>query len=547
MKPLPSLFVALLCVLGGQAFAAEKSARPNILFCFADDWGHYASAYRQVEGPNSIQSVVQTPNFDRVAREGVLFTRAYVTAPSCTPCRSSLLSGQYFWRTGMGAILRGAKWDPKIPSYPLLLKDAGYHIGWTHKVWGPGTPPNAPYGAPAHGYNKAGNDINRFGQNVTKAADKEAKKREIFQQVAGNFQQFLADRKPGQPWCYWFGPTPTHRPYERGSGQALWGINPDKLKGKLPGFLPDNEIVRDDVADYLGAVQSVDAALGVLLKKLEETGELENTLIVVSGDHGMPGVPRGKCNLYDFGTHVSLAARWGKKILAGRLVDDFVNLMDLAPTFLEAAGEKPPTIMTGRSLMNVLTSTKSGQVDPTRTFVITGRERHVDTAREGNLPYPHRAIRTKEFLYIRNFAPDRWPMGSPAKTPPDFAALAADTRATFADMDASPTKAWLVEHSKEPEVRPFFDLAFGKRPAEELFDLKEDPDQIKNIAANPSYGDMKRQFSDQLMAELKRTGDPRVTGDGTTYDKPPFASPESAASDGESKPAQPKGKEKADK
>lgn len=546
MKPLRSLFFAFLCVLGSQGHAAEAT-RPNILFFFADDWGRYASAYQQVDGSNSIQSVVQTPNFDRIAREGVLFTHAHVTAPSCTPCRSSLLSGQYFWRTGMGAILRGAKWDPKIPSYPLLLKDAGYHIGFSYKVWSPGTPADAPYGAPAHRYVKAGSDINRFGQIVTKAADPEAKKREIFRQVSGNFEQFLADRKTGQPWCYWFGPTQTHRPDEPGSGRALWGINPNNLQGKLPRFLPDNEVVREDVADYLGEVQSLDAALGVLLKELEETGEMENTLIVASGDHGMPGMPRGKCNLYDFGTRVSLAARWGKRIPAGRIVDDLVNLMDLAPTFLEAAGQKPPAVMTGRSLMNVLTSTKSGQVDPSRTFVITGRERHVDTARGGNLPYPHRALRTRDFLYIRNFAPDRWPMGSPARTRPSPDAPLKDTRATFADMDASPTKAWLVEHGEEPGVRPYFELAFGKRPAEELFDLKNDPDQIKNVAAEPAYTKIKSQLSNQLMAELRRTGDPRVTGDGTTYDKPPFAGPQEEVPGGKSNPSQLRRKESADK
>ena len=512
-----------LCSLLFALTAAAADSRPNILFLFADDWGYFASAYQKVDGPKSIQAVVKTPNFDRIAREGVLFTRAHVTAPSCTPCRSSLLSGQYFWRTGLGAILSGARWDANIPSYPLLLRNAGYHIGYSYKVWSPGTPANAPYGTNATAYNKAGGDINRFSQLVTAAPDKEAKKREIYQQVADNFTQFLGDRKPSQPWCFWYGPTLTHRPYQRGSGQGIWGISPDSIRGRLPAFLPDNETVREDMSDYLGVAQAFDASVGMILKKLEETGELENTLIVMSGDHGMPGVPRGKGNLYDFGTHVALAARWGGKIPPGRVVEDFVNLMDLAPTFLEAAGERPPEVMTGRSLMNVLTSTKRGQVDSSRTFVITGRERHVDTARAGNLPYPHRAIRTKDFVYIRNFAPDRWPMGSPAESMPDFNALWNNSRVAFADMDGSPTKAWLVTHGTESEAKPFFELAFGRRPAEELFDLKQDPDEIKNVADNPRYAEVKQKLADQLMEELRRTSDPRVTGDGSTYDKPPFA------------------------
>ncbi|MGV2341336.1 MAG UNVERIFIED_CONTAM: sulfatase-like hydrolase/transferase [Planctomycetaceae bacterium] len=110
---------------------------------FADDWGHFASAYGRLR-PGTINDVVQTPNFDRLAKSGVLFTNAFVNAPSCTPCRSSLLSGQYFWRTGRGAILQGAVWDEKIPSFPLLLEECGYRLGSNGKVWSPGTPANAP-------------------------------------------------------------------------------------------------------------------------------------------------------------------------------------------------------------------------------------------------------------------------------------------------------------------------------------------------------------------------------------------------------------------
>jgi N-sulfoglucosamine sulfohydrolase len=519
MRLVRNVLLFLLCV---RLHAAENGP-PNILFVFADDWGRYASAYRAIDGGKSLNAVVKTPNFDRVAREGVLFANAFVTAPSCTPCRSALLSGQYWWRTGRGAILRGAVWDAAIPTYPLLLQRAGWHIGFTGKVWSPGTPADAPYGAPANRYMKAGNGISRYGELMMAAKDRDKQQRAIFAQVAANFSQFLADRKSGQPWCYWFGPTQTHRQWAAGSGKVLWGIEPDSLKGKLPAFLPDNDVVRADIADYLGEVQSVDAALGVLLQELEKSGDLEKTLVMVGGDHGMPGMPRGKCNLYSFGTRVALAARWPDRIRAGRVVDDFVNLMDLAPTFLDVAGEKPGPAMTGRSLLPVLTSEKSGQVDETRTFVITGRERHVDTARAGNLPYPQRAIRTKDYLYIRNFAPDRWPMGAPAATAPSPDAVRRNTFATFADMDAGPSKSWLVEHGEEAENRKFFDLAFAKRPGEELYDLRHDPDEIQNVAGDPALSAVKAKLSAQLMGELQRTLDPRVTGDGGAYDKPPFA------------------------
>ncbi|MFA5189149.1 MAG: sulfatase [Verrucomicrobiia bacterium] len=530
----------LLCVLAisaatssGVAADAPAPKRLNILFCFADDWGRYARCYTTVESRPSINQVLKTPVIDRMAREGALFKNAFVTAPSCTPCRSSLLSGQYFFRTRRGAILQGAQWDESIPSYPLLLRDAGYHIGKSHKVWSPGKPADAPYGGQQYAYEKAGRDFCNFSENATQLVRGgmtfEAAREKILSQVRGNFEAFLADRKTGQPFCYWFGPTLTHRVYEKDSGKALWGIEPDSVKGKLPKFMPDVPEVRADYTDYMGEIQAWDAGVGVLIKKLEEIGELDNTLVVISGDHGMPGVPGGKCNLFDFGVGVALIARV-PGVPGGRVVDDFVNLMDLAPTFLEAGGLKPPDVMTGRSLMNVLRSKKSGLVDPSRTWVVTGRERHVAAARDGNLPYPHRALRTADFLYVRNFAPDRWPMGSPKFTSradlPSADELEHNTFVAFADMDASPTKAWLVGQYALPQWQWHYDYAFAKRPAEQLFDLRKDPDQTVNVADDPAYASAKREMSARLMKILTEANDPRVTGDGQTFERSPYIDPE---------------------
>jgi arylsulfatase A-like enzyme len=539
-----------LFILAGHSLAAAKSSRLNILFCFADDWGRYANVYSKIETRPSINQLLKTPVLDRMAREGAMFKNAFVTAPSCTPCRSSLLSGQYFFRTGRGAILQGAIWDPSIPSYPLMLLDAGYHIGETYKVWSPGTPNDAPYGAGKYGYEKAGNDYNNFSENTTKMVRDgmpfETAKEKILSQVRGNFDAFLADRKPGQPFCYWFGPTLTHRAWEKGSGKALWDINPDDLKGKLPKFMPDVPEVREDFTDYMGEIQAWDAGVGVLIKRLEEIGEMENTVIVISGDHGMPGVPGGKCNLYDFGVGVALLARV-PGVKGGRILDDFVNLMDLAPTFLDIGGVKAPDVMTGRSFWNVLKSDKSGQIDPSRTWVVTGRERHVGAARDGNLPYPHRAIRTKDFLYVRNFAPDRWPMGSPKEVTdteaPSASVLAQNTFAAFADMDASPTKAWLIGQRNEPAWQWHYNYAFGKRPAEQLFDLKNDPDQIKNLATDPAYAAVRQDMSTRLMKVLTDARDPRVVGEDCIFEHSPYTD-EQAAGGGKKGPG--KGNKKAE-
>jgi uncharacterized sulfatase len=205
------------------------------------------------------------------------------------------------------------------------------------------------------------------------------------------------------------------------------------------------------------------------------------------------------------------------------VVDDLVSLIDLAPTLLELGGATRPDGMSARSLTGVLHSDRSGQVDPARTWVITGRERHVAEARDGNLPYPNRALRTTDYLYIRNFKPDRWPMGRPKGVTeteaPAAEALAGDTRVAFADMDASPTKAWLIAHRNEPEWHWYYEYAFGKRPAEELYDLRTDPDQVKNVAGDPAYAGARRALSDRLMKILTEAGDPRLED---AFDRPPF-------------------------
>jgi arylsulfatase A-like enzyme len=522
----------LLLATGWQSARAADHTRPNVLFAFADDWGRHASIYAAVDGLGGVNDVVRTPTFDSIARRGVLFRHAFVNAPSCTPCRSSLLSGQYFWRTGRAAILQGAVWNPEIPAWPLLLEDAGYTIGKSWKVWSPGTPADAPYGGQAHAYQVAGGRFNQFSQHATRMVAEgksvDEAKRELLEDVRANFASFLAACEEGKPFCYWFGPTNVHRKWIKGSGKALWGIEPDKLAGRLPPFLPDVPIVREDLSDYFGELAAFDAALAVLLDELHKAGELEKTFVVISGDHGAPGFPHGKCNLYDFGTRVSLAIA-GPGVVGGRVVDDFVNLPDLAPTFLEAAGVAIPEVMTARSLWPVLRSDKGGHVDPERTHVITGRERHVAAARAGHLPYPQRAIRTADYLFVLNFRPDRYPLGDPYRldgdNPPSFEELTENTFVTLPDEDAGPTKAWLVTHREDPVWRPLFDHAYGKRPHEELFDLMKDPHQMNNVAAHPAYKSIATDLRMRLLTELERTGDPRLANDGEFFETPPMAGP----------------------
>jgi N-sulfoglucosamine sulfohydrolase len=512
--PRPLVLLALLAFAAGDARAAD--ARPNIVFAFADDLGRYASAYRDPKAP-SPNDLIETPHFDRVAREGALFLNAFVSAPSCTPSRAAIVSGRHFFRNGSHALLhhpwvKGHKdpWD-EVKGFPLMLQGAGYHIGWSYKMH----ISEDRMGGRKRNYRPAGSRFNKFSQNALKAADPEAGKKKLLEEVRKNFRAFLADRKADQPFFYWFNPTNTHRAWVQGSGKKLWGLDPDKLRGKLPTFLPDHPIIREDFADYLGEGMAFDASVGILLEELKRTGELDNTIVVVSGDHGAPGFPRGKCNLYDFGTRVLLAIRWPGHVAAGRRIASPVSLIDLAPTFLQAAGLKPAADMNGQSLLPALAKGNREPEKALRGTAITGRELHVNVAREGDLPYPMRAIRTADFLYIVNFKPDRWPVA----TPPLGGKGSARRRM---DIDFGPTRTFFTEREKDPKIAREWQLGFGKRPAEELYDVRKDPHQMKNLAGDPAHEADRRRLREQLFKVLKENADPRVVGDGDAFDRAPY-------------------------
>jgi arylsulfatase A-like enzyme len=441
--------------------------RPNIVFFMADDWSW---PHAGILG----DPVVKTPHFDRVANEGVLFENAFVSTPSCTPSRLSILAGQHHWRLKEGDSLGGSLRE-EYDVYTEMLQKSGYRIG-------------------------------RFGKGAWPSKHT-FRGRDSFGERFPSFDEFSKDRKPDEPFCYWHGGQDPHRPYELGVGVKS-GIKLSEVK--VPACLPDNAAVRSDVADYLWEVQRFDHEIGELTARLEEIGELENTIVVVSGDNGMP-FPRCKATLYDQGTRVPLAIRWGSKVAGNRTVADFVSLCDLAPTFLEAAGLKPSNQMTGRSLMPILESKKSGQVDPKRTLVLTGMERHVYS-------YPSRALRTKEFLYIRNFNPEKWPTGEIDGHNPeyDFEAQSWPKEATaFSfNIDPSPTKQFLRLHRNEDDAKRFANLAFFRHPKEELYDLRNDPEQLNNVADDASYADARQRLGRQLDAELIKSHDPRLAVSG---------------------------------
>jgi uncharacterized sulfatase len=471
-----------------SAFAIGRpraASRPNILFAISDDqsWLHTSAMG---------DPVVRTPAFDRVANAGVLFRNGFCGAPQCAPSRAALLTGRPIW-TLEEAGTHASLFPKKFDVYPDLLEAAGYFVGLTGKGAGPCNWRDSGWRR-----NPAGPSFDsRRGSGVLEGVNSN--------DYASNFGDFLRQRPNGKPFCFFFGCHEPHRTYKRGSGAAS---GKDLSKIVVPPFLPDVPEVRSDLADYLTEIEHFDRHLGRILDQIRRAGELENTLIVVTSDNGM-AFPHAKAAMHDYGWHVPLAMAWPGRFAGRRTLDDLAGFVDLAPTFLEAAGLAVPATMTGRSLLPTLDSGKNGMVDPKRDRVYSGRERH-SHARRDNLGYPARAVRTREHLYIRNFKPDRWPAGDPGG---------------YHDIDNGPTKSYMIEHKSDPHVAALFEKGFGKHPAEELYDLKSDPGCLKNLAGAPEYKKVQQSLAADLDRVLKAQRDPRVMGTGDIWDSYPRFSP----------------------
>lgn len=459
---------------------------PNILFVIADDWSWpHAGAYGD--------SIVSTPTFDRIGKEGVLFTHAFSPAPSCTPARASILTGQYPHRLGEGAnhmTVFPHAWDV----YPGLLEARGYNVGFSGKGCNPGLLQGWKHDDPA-------------GWKYT------------------NFVDFLNKQGTDKPFCFWLGIAEPHRPYTT-TGSWETGRRPEAVT--VPDFLPDTRIVREDLLTYRAVVGKVDRQLDDVLAVLDRFGLTYNTMVVITSDNGMP-FPRAKANCYDAGTRVPLAIRWPGRIPRGRTIDGFVHLSDLAPTFLELAGVTPPEEMTGRSLRALLLEGESSEASlwqrllsvfrgsgkGHREWVFVERERHAlgrgrsERDRKGFRSYPIRGIRTKEYLYLINFRPELWP----ACDPPDFR-----------DVDDSPSKTEILKlrYEEDPARRRTFDLAFGRRPAEELYELATDPYQVHNLSDDKRFRRIKKRLRRRVERWMKDTGDPRAKGNVDRWDYYPY-------------------------
>jgi arylsulfatase A-like enzyme len=470
---------------------AALQRRPNILFAIADDWsfGH-AGAYGA--------GWVRTPAFDRVARDGVLFARAYTPNPKCAPSRAILLTGRHSWQLEEAAN-HVPFFPPKFATWPEALVRHGYTTGFTGKGWGPGVANDAE-GKPRQ---MTGRPFNRHKrQPPTKQISEN--------DYAANFSEFLATVPKGQPWSFWYGAQEPHRAYEYGSGVAKGGRTLAEV-GRVPPYWPDIEVVRHDVLDYAFEVEHFDRHLGLMLDALAKAGMLDETIVIVTSDHGMP-FPRVKGQVYPFATQVPLAIMWPKGIAgAGRTVSDFVSFVDLAPTLVEAVGltwnESGLQPTPGASLLPLLRSRQLRAV-PGRDHVLLGKERH-DVGRPGDVGYPVRAIIQGDTFYMRNYQPDRWPAGNP--------------ETGYLNTDGGPTKTEILQRRRDGrDVRPW-SLAFGRRPGEELYDLATDPFCLTNLAGDRRQAQTLRRLRESMERELRAQGDPRMSGRGGVFDRYVYA------------------------
>ena len=471
---------ALTLGICGSCVQSSESNRPNILFIIADDMSFpHAGAYGC--------TWVNTPVFDRVAREGILFTNAYTSNAKSAPSRASILTGQYSWQLEEAANHIGFWPEGKFPTFVETLADNGYRVAFTGKGWAPGDPgkrrlTGTPY------QEKRLTPPTKHISNIDYPA---------------NFKEFLNDVPGSTPWMFWFGSHEPHRAYEFGTGVSKGGKELSDVD-KVPAFWPDNEVVRNDMLDYAFEVEYFDRQIGMMIKELEERGLFNNTLIVITSDNGMP-FPRSKGLQYEYSNHMPLAIVWPDGITdPGRTFDEYINFVDIAPTFLKIAGVKKHDMQpSGKEMIDIFQNVP----DKDRSYTLLGQERH-DYGRPMNQGYPIRSIMEGGYLYIYNFKPDLWPAGNP--------------ETGYLNTDGSPTKTEILNLRREGKDMRYWNMSFGKNPQEELYWIAMDPECLINLAANPLFYNLRKEMNEKLFDNLREQKDPRVSGEGDIFDKYPF-------------------------
>lgn len=441
---------------------ATTARRRNVLLLIADDQGLDAGCY----GVG-----IRTPRIDRLAREGTRFTQGYANVSSCSPSRATIYTGLYTHQNGMYGLEHDVHHQsllPGIETLPALLRRANYATALVGKKH---VGPDAafPWEAELVPERSGIRDVHELSV------------------AASSFIRSSDDR----PFFVTIGYSDPHRAAVNYGNDRTWpDVTPalyDPARVPVPSHLPDLPAVRADLAQYYESVSRLDTGIGMLLDDLVAMGRADDTLVIFLSDNGRP-FPGAKTNLYDPGLHLPLIVR--APGAAPAVNDALVSWVDVAPTILSWTGVAPPAAypLSGHSLLPLLGKAH----DPARDAVFASHDFH-----EINQYYPMRSIRTATHSYILNLAWQLpYPIAGDVAGSPSWKAIAADPA---------------IRVGKRTQA------AYLQRPAEELYDLTRDPDEVVNVAADPAYAAIKGQLAERLRATRAATKDPWLAGQTDPY------------------------------
>ncbi|MEN1784299.1 MAG: sulfatase [Bacteroidota bacterium] len=501
------ILIGCLCWCCKPEKAIAPTKPPNIILAICDDM-----SFAHMSNLGCLE--IHTPNIDALAANGVLFEHAYCSTPSCSPSRAAILTGRNGYELEQGGVLWGYL-PAKFETYTDHLEKAGYAVGFTGKGWGPGSLEKA-----NRDRNPAGYEFNTVQEMPFQELGNQGEIHDI--DYASNFKKFLDDKPDDRPFCFWYGGFEPHRNYVAGIGERS-GKNLEKVT--VPPFLEDTETTRQDLLDYYFEIEWFDTQLGRIIDHAREAGELDNTLILVTSDNGMP-FPRAKANLYEYGTHMPLIAFWPSTIKKSKKVTDFINLADIAPTVLEVSGIEVPETMSARSFLNKLipNPAKPSKTDSDADFVVCYRERHAWSYPDGHTA-PVRSIRKGNYLLIWNLRPEEYPAGHVL---PEY----NWNSYPFGDVDNGRSKEALISSYLAGDS-VIFNRSFAPRPQYELYHVPDDPFNLNNLAYESEHQVTLKALKDKLETYLQATGDPRMTdAEGTIFRNTPYYASKGVATGG---------------
>ena len=417
--------------------------KPNIILFITHDQGQFLGCYNTPTTPNSLQ----TPNLDKLAKDGVRFTNYFCTAPQCSPSRGSMQTSLFPHQNGlMGLVNRGWSLPSRNKTIPMYLREAGYS---THLI----------------GLQHEARDVKTLGYDTVSKRMKDY--RYDTNRMFSEYESFLEKHKNDEkPFYLNIGTIEIHRPF------VIWSQANDNYLVKVPPFLPDIDKVRKDIRLFYGIINPVDEAIGKIIEILEKTGLREKTLFIYTTDHGSP-FPRAKCTLYDPGIKTLLLMNYPNHNLfnGGKVFDQMISNIDLMPTLLDFIGAEIPENIEGKSFLPVL----KDPTIPFRSEIYTEKNFH-------EIYDPIRSVRTKEFKYIRNFEPSEYLYQIPL------------------DIERGLSGQGLKDKIKK------------KRAEEEIYDLKNDPNENTNLIHIPAYEAVLIELRELLINWMKKTNDPLLEG-----------------------------------